>query len=172
MKKNSREFYSIRLPIITEKTAHDSWYQDWDKHMEVIRKINKFPDVLVTKDSSIVLKRAMYKLALYFQREFGYDYIQYDINSKNNYIGYMWTDGTIVIGACLFWWSDEDECWRMNWAWFHPYLRDKKLLSESWNYFIERHGKFDVDLPLSNNMKAFLIKKKYEGPSFTHMDLV
>ena len=172
MRTQNREFYSIILPTVTEKLKHDSWHKDWDKHMEVIRKINKFPDILITKESSIVLKRAMYKLALYFKREFNYDYIQYDIHSKNKYIGYMWTEEDVIIGGCLFWWADRDDCWRMNWAWFHPYVRNRKLLSESWNYFLERHEKFDVDLPLSGNMKTFLIKKKYEGPSFTYKDLV
>jgi len=113
MRTQNREFYSIILPTVTEKLKHDSWHKDWDKHMEVIRKINKFPDILITKESSIVLKRAMYKLALYFKREFNYDYIQYDIHSKNKYIGYMWTEEDVIVGGCLFWWADRDDCWRI-----------------------------------------------------------
>ena len=116
-------------------------------------------------------RKAVYKFAKYFQKEFQYDFVQYGYQGEEDdstAIAYLWvTDsdlylGVIVYGACCFrWreWNNHHPSWALQWIWLHPFRRNQGELSRVWSYFKEKFGNFHVEPPLSKAMQNFLAKE-------------
>lgn len=127
--------------------------------------------IFVHNKQPMSIHLAVEQLAYYFQREFNYDFIQYTAyedkeNPKSN--AYIWIDsdfyGTFAIGAIVFRFltdAHQPKKWSLEWVWFHPYYRNKGLLTAAWKSFQKKYGKdFLIEPPTSKAMDAFLIKMK------------
>lgn len=121
------------------------------------------PEV-VHRGSPLWMHKAVYLRAMYFRREFGYSFIQWDgtDTSKNKHEearGHLFTshepgaEGTII-GGCAFW--RDPGGWRMQWVWLCPPARRSGALSWRWKDLLERYGDFELDQPLSEAMHAFI----------------
>lgn len=130
---------------------------------------------LVDKDQPESVCRAVEKLSHYFKREFHYDYNQYTAyEDKESKLvrAYIWIDSdwedTFAVGACGFrFLGDVNQIknWSFQWGWFHPYYRNRGLLSAAWPSFVKKFGKdFHVEPPISKAMEDFL-KKMNHGVS-------
>jgi hypothetical protein len=128
--------------------------------------------IKITSSSPISHKKAVEKIAYYFKREFSYDFVQYEHNTKetdNTLIAYLWMEPYFAydskvptIGATVFRWInfiDHPPCWVMCWVWFHPFYRGRGILKESWGLFNKEFGSFVVDPPYSKAMEYFLKNK-------------
>lgn len=120
----------------------------------------------VTQGSPRKLRVACRKIAEFFRREGGYDFVQFDENETDEYHAFLFFDpldgGDEVIGACCFrWreWTNSDPGWGLQWIWLHPYFRGKGILKGHWPFFMEKFGNFSVEGPVSRIMFDFL--KKY-----------
>jgi hypothetical protein len=123
---------------------------------------------MITADSPLALRLAVARLALWFRREFHYDFVPYEADSHPPDCQiFAWADDdrehnrqAPLIGAAGF--DVEDRLparpWMLGWAWFHPYARRQGYLSHAWPLFRERFGDFLVRFPLSEPMQAFLAK--------------
>jgi hypothetical protein len=122
----------------------------------------------------IALRKAVYSCALFFRREFGYDFVQYAIREDDWHSrAFLWisdpdyTDEHNVWGACCFRWresKDADPLWAMQWVWLHPYARNHGLVTRTWSYFLARFGWFDVEPPYSQAMRHALRKVGWSRP--------
>lgn len=117
--------------------------------------------------SPITHRKAVWKLARFFRREFGYDFTQYGYGGKDDdvdHVAYLWCPldcmlvgwRTHCIGATCFRKREETGKMAMQWIWLHPFFRRQGLLSAAWPRFVKEHGEFDVEGPLSEAMEAFL----------------
>jgi hypothetical protein len=125
----------------------------------------------VTDASEISEKRALEQFATYFKKEMHYDYVQYDAEShNNNTLGFLFTESamdvctkqhtempTRCVGGAAF--QNVNDTWVLCWVWFHPFFRDKGLLSRQWTQFCSDFGAFSVETPISPSMKGFLGKQ-------------
>jgi len=117
------------------------------------------------------LRRVVERFAIYFRREFEYDFQQFEATEKpkaeNSYAAYLFAnepnwDPRVWVGACCFRWrkfEDVGHQWAMQWMWLHPYFRGKGILSHSWDKFHELHGNFFCEPPFSRAMTLFLRKQ-------------
>lgn len=158
----SQEMYRINLPIINDKTLF------------------KISDCQIGSGFYLIkcghpslVRNAVYKLATYFRREFSYDFVQYSTGNDEDddkCHAYIWTiydyKGEIVIGSCCFRYrkyKDYQSGWALQWIWFHPFERNKGLLSQRWDYFEKEYGfDFYVEPPISPAMKGFLKERNFE----------
>jgi hypothetical protein len=108
------------------------------------------------------LRQGVARLALWFRREFHYDFPPYDESCDSTV--FVWADGDCLtngqvplIGAAGFD-SEDGFPWALGWAWFHPYARRRGYLSQAWPYFRKRFGGFILEPPLSEAMEAFVAK--------------
>ena len=130
--------------------------------------------VRVTVGSCLQKRKAVYQMAVYFRREFGYDFVQYGYEGDEDdikHVAFLWIPldhhcsvyGNVpCVGAtCFRWreWSNIPHGWAMQWIWMHPYFRGKGLLKSAWPKFKEEFGEFICEPPLSPAMELFL--KKY-----------
>jgi hypothetical protein len=137
---------------------------------------------LVYCASLLSLRKAVYACARRFQREFGYDFVQYGHEGRETdplSRAFVWTDGwfssggsaialptkrlpRLVVGAgCFRWreWKNHAPSWGLQWVWFHHLARRKGNLTSAWPYFRARFGNFAVEPPVSAAMGAFLRKQ-------------
>lgn len=125
----------------------------------------------VGKDQPVSINKAVEQIAKYFKREGGFSFLQYCANEKRNQNkthAYIWVDedwnDKFAVGACAF--SQMNDVggsgnWCLQWVWFHPYYRDKGLLSESWPHFEKKYGKnFEIEEPFSKSMMSFLKNRR------------
>jgi len=125
--------------------------------------------VLLVKDSSRKgLRSAVYTIAKYFRREFGYDFIQYGIDNDDAtvYLFYKEDHLNEAVGAVCFRFKSTvypdkstEYRWWLDWAWFHPYQRQKGLLSGLLPTIKKEHPRMLLSYPLSKGMDKF--DKKY-----------
>lgn len=124
--------------------------------------------ICVGNDQPVSAHKAVEQLAIYFKREFHYDYTQYTAfedkdNDKSN--AYIWLDSdwesNYAIGAAVFRYLTDvgdKPRWVMQFVWFHPYYRRAGLLTETWKHFQEKYGDFDLEEPVSDSMRKFVKK--------------
>lgn len=177
MINTDKSFYEIKLPEIRNKNLIiASNEKDYTIHYKIKEEIRNFaPRIRVLRNSPISIRKNVHTIACYFRREFNYDFVGYNIKSDYENVAFLWTNDFIcpvVIGGCVFNLDERMNCWRLGWVWFHPYERRKKILLNSWPYFLERFESFHVDVPLSLSMKNFLIKVKYKGPLYSFENLL
>lgn len=121
----------------------------------------------VDASSPLWMHREVYERALRFKREFGYDSVQWHAPTKRARIDPAWTgylftapDGAID-GACAF--RETEEEWVLAWAWTRPERQRHGLLAARWPGFLERHGDFWLEYPLSEAMQGFITRHASEG---------
>jgi hypothetical protein len=123
----------------------------------------------VHSNQPISIHKAVEQLAYYFKREGRYDFVQYctyeDKDNKKSE-SYIWTDtdwdDKFIVGAINFRFLGDvgqNNEWSLEWVWFHPYYRNRGLLSEAWPHFQKKYGKnFRIEPPLSKAMQRFIDK--------------
>jgi hypothetical protein len=118
---------------------------------------------LITSHSPLRARKAVRCCAIYFRREFRFDFVQYegaDETPDPTARAYLWADdGHVAYGACCFRWrvpSQGEPWWALQWIWFHPYERERGHLKRTWPLFEARYGDFAVEGPISRAMRAFL----------------
>jgi hypothetical protein len=126
----------------------------------------------VTWKSPLRLRQEVERFAIYFRREFSYDFQQFEAAEKPKpnekpYAAYLFINETnhyprVWVGAFCFRWREYKDVgprWAAQWAWLHPYYRGKGILSSTWDKFHELHGDFICEGPFSPAMEAFLRKR-------------
>jgi hypothetical protein len=141
---------------------------------EIPKSLVDGPDrsLTVTWESPLKLRREVERFAIYFRREFNFDFQQFEAtekpkNQEKPYAAYLFTNEPnhyprMWVGACCFRWREfkgVDPRWGMQWMWLHPYYRGKGILSRAWDKFHELHGNFFCEPPFSPSMEAFLRKR-------------
>jgi hypothetical protein len=131
--------------------------------------------IRITHKSPVLYRKAVYKIACFFRREFGYDFVQYGDEGKEDdpsHVAFLWihpeTEGSSrfripCIGASCFRYherTDHPADYSMQWVWFHPYWRRRGLLSKSWPDFKLEFGDFVCEQPISEAMSRFLEKQQ------------
>lgn len=126
--------------------------------------------IYVGNDQPVSAHKAVEELAIYFRREFDFDYTQYTAfedkdNDKSD--AYLWIDtdweSHFATGAAVFRYLTDvgqKHRWVMQFVWFHPYYRRAGLLTETWKHFQEKYGDFELEEPVSESMKRFADKMK------------
>jgi len=130
---------------------------------------------VVTSRSPVTERRSVEAIAVYFKREFGYDFVQFSSGSgrfreSEDVRAFVWSDigkhrmgieDRWVTGATCFRWReylDAPSGYAMQWIWLHPYVRHQGLLTSAWPFFRARFGDFVCEPPLSDAMSRFLEK--------------
>ena len=122
---------------------------------------------LINQRSPLQVRRVVEAFARMFQREFRYDFVQYNARERTDArdTAFLWerphTYPDQFCGAAVFrWrkWSDTPEGYALAWVWLHPHVRRSGLLTEAWPYFKDSFGDFHVEPPLSPEMSAFVRK--------------
>ncbi|WP_421445827.1 GNAT family N-acetyltransferase [Agrobacterium tumefaciens] len=131
-------------------------------HRKLTEAIQRDLDaVWVDADSPKWKRQEVYERSRLFRREFGYDFVQWSVEHDPDAIGFLFADeeGRIV-GACSFRTQPEwnGRRWRLYWIWLCPSARRSGRLGHQWERFTQRFGIFDIEPPVSEAMKAFLIK--------------
>lgn len=158
--------YKIKAFIVNLYKCKDVWTQD-SRYSEGITRV-WYGD---PKNA----RKAIYEFAVYFRREFGYDFVQYsmemDRSSHNGntqaFLFHHYEFGThcrrIAYGACCFRfrkdYTDVEPHWALQWIWIHPLNRGNGTLTKHWKTFECLFGNFMVETPLSKAMKYFLDKQ-------------
>jgi hypothetical protein len=130
------------------------------------RLLTKPNPELVDASSPKWMHGEMYERACRFKRELKFDFIQWEGNQERKNIsaqsqGYLFSDHTsphmpeTIVGACAFW-KDADQ-WRLRWVWVCPKMRRKGVLAHRWRQFLERYGDFEIETPLSEEMRHFVL---------------
>ena len=126
----------------------------------------------VNIQSSSKLKKFVYRIAVYFRREFGYDFVQYSENEDDlthraflflSRAGDKYYDKDInrILGGGCFrrrQYKDCPDSYALQWLWIHPFMRRKGILTKALNEFMNKFEQFKVEAPLSFEMKSFLEK--------------
>lgn len=131
------------------------------------KELENRPDaVWVTRNSDCWLRKEIRLRAELFQREFGYNHVQweYDGVPEKNGVGFLFHDESFrIVGACAFrpiWEGSSsggsNESMRLDWLWICPRSRRSGVLASQWERFRERFGVFAVESPLSKSMFTFL----------------
>ena len=136
-----------------------------------IELVNNDDVIEILPTDPFFCRKAIYKIALYFKREFKYDFVQYSVEedyrkSHHAFAFVKWNyDGKyLVYGAfCMRWRNKMKEImdhWGLQWIWLHPFERCKGHLSEIWEGLNHHFPGFIVESPLSSGMLNFLEKRK------------
>lgn len=153
----------------TDEREHRRTHRRWSvvndpkPHRKLIDALVRDTDACwVGADAPGWKRKEVYERARLFRREFGYDFLQWSIEDDPDAIGFLFSDGIgRIIGACAFrpQLGNADRPWRLDWIWLCPDARRSGSLRREWQRFRQRFGDFDVEPPLSEAMKAFLIKQ-------------
>lgn len=107
----------------------------------------------------------IYRRAVAFKREMGFDFVQWDgpDGDRDPHVqGFLLGDDAgRILGAIAFRRREvedrsEPAFWGLQWVWVCPAARRAGVLSRRWAYFRERFGDFYVEGPVSKEMQAFL----------------
>jgi hypothetical protein len=166
-------FYSNEAFLILHMTKK---FDRLNIEMPIIRFRTPTSLVEVTSKSPKRHRAAVEKIARYFQREFGFDFLQY-CSEKDDSTSYLFIDrdgwritkndywDLPTLGAICFrkqvYEGFPKPIWRLEWVWLNPFKRDKEILKKYFDKFIKEFGYFTFTTPLSKSMEKFLIKNKY-----------
>jgi hypothetical protein len=129
--------------------------------------------IIVDKKSDIDLHREVFKIAKYFSEDLNYNtippYPPLGVRDKDHTALLFTTEATDlgkaesmsyrIFGSCLFrrqHFTEAEDCWVLEWIWFHPFFRRKGNLTKYWAYLERKFGDFLINEPESNDMVAFL----------------
>lgn len=126
--------------------------------------------MLVTAKSPRQHREAVFRIASYFHREIGTDFILFSPTDDRDYAAYLWLvytshrgkDRHMAFGACCFRRQSLDSGYNyvaLQWAWIHPLMRGIGAMQSAWGMFRRDYGDFYVDLPLSRAMRRFMQKQ-------------
>lgn len=144
-------------------------YLDPQPHPAMLSIMGEPDFELVTSRSPKWKHKEMYERGLAFKRMFGYDFVQWKSREGDDdpdVHGYLFTDKDgIIVGACSFRHRQYKEgmVWVLDWAWVCPKFRRTGELAKRWNYFTQHFGAFELEPPLSDEMKNFLQKHRSNG---------
>lgn len=172
-----KERWTIIPPRVAQATVHKNLWADnerWHVHCQHWDTADCYK---ITAASPLALRRAVWLLAVYFRREFGYDFLQYGHCGHENdprHVAFLWLGGErirlarngfasdrIAVGACCFRWREWREgqpTYALQWVWFHPFARRRGFLADCWPAFCAAFSPFYVEGPLSHAMRGFLLK--------------
>jgi hypothetical protein len=163
----SRSRLDIVVPRLNLRSLASGLPEDlcWEVYGDVRPKPTEFSLMAIANGSPKPARRAVETLARYFQREFGYDLIQYSADEASDPRDrvFLWLEDRCgsyeAIGAACFRWREWENVPHglgLAWIWIHPYLRRHGILGAHWDFFRHLYGDFSVEPPLSPAMKAFL----------------
>jgi hypothetical protein len=172
-----RDHYEIRLPVVREAANRKAWELFKGNHSPTASLLSgmSYNIVPVGPGYPAVLRNAVYRLGVYFRREFEYDFVPWSQDERGpQAMAYLlcgrqaWDarlrdSGFVLFGALGFrWreWTDAPACWSLGWAWLHPFERRRGHLSKVWPALREKYGDFHIRPPLSPAMEAFLVKQE------------
>ncbi|MDP9838644.1 hypothetical protein J2T09_003416 [Neorhizobium huautlense] len=131
-------------------------------HGRLVEAIERDVDAVWVDAHSPKWKRQeVYERARLFRRELGYDFVQWSVERDPDAVGFLFADeGGKIVGACSFRAqpNGRGRPWRLDWIWLCPSARRSGRLAHQWDRFRNRFGIFDIEPPVSEAMKAFLIK--------------
>ena len=116
------------------------------------------------------LHQAVERCARCFQREFGYDFVQYSADEAYRTTetqAWLWTttfladdDPCLVLGAaCLRWRTYTnlpDGLWALQWIWLHPYARHHGVFRAAWPLLLARYDGVHLEPPVSSTMQRLV----------------
>jgi len=122
--------------------------------------------------SSPKLKKFVYRIAVYFRREFQYDFVQYSEDEQDlTHRAFLFFSRAsdkyydkdiyrILGGGCFRQrkYQDFPESYALKWIWIHPYMRRKGMLTKAFDEFMNQFEQFRVESPYSVEIKSFLEK--------------
>lgn len=128
-------------------------------------------EVAARKDAALVecssppwKHREIYRRALAFKREFGYDFVQWQSEKGDDdpsVQGILFTNAeNVIVGACAIRLREyEGKSWPgLQWIWLAPKYRRIGILTSQWSQLRRRFGDIRVEPPVSPAMQAFLKK--------------
>jgi hypothetical protein len=136
---------------------------------------------MVTSKSPRSHKRAVERIAKFFQREMHFDFPQYEASeySRNIYLddaktdadlrAFLWHNKEVfnqatnewpIIGVACFRFKrfKDGGIWVLDWVWIHPYERRRGHLKMAWPFFKSMFGDFGLTPPVSPSMANFVRK--------------
>lgn len=119
----------------------------------------------VSWTSPLWQQRQVFLRARAFKREFNYSTIQWaeDGETDNWADAYLFTnEESRIVGVVVFryrQYQDAPKGWALQWVWFAPAFRRQGYLSKYWPQLRQRYLDFHVEPPVSDAMKAFLVKR-------------
>lgn len=131
-----------------------------------IYNFEKHGMLLVRNVDDIRLRKIVYKFALFFRREFSYDFVQYseikeeDATICRAFIFQDYAYSGMGVGACCFRkrrYADYDG-WCLQWIWLHPFFRDRGLFTKALPLFKKMFGDFYIEPPFSKTMDHIVNK--------------
>ena len=116
------------------------------------------------------LHQAVERCARCFQREFGYDCVQYSADEAyltTETQAWLWTttslaydDPYLVLGAaCLRWRTYTnlpDGLWALQWIWLHPYARHHGVFRAAWPLLLARYDGVHLEPPVSSTLQRLV----------------
>ena len=116
------------------------------------------------------LHQAVERCARCFQREFGYDFVQYSADEAYRTTetqAWLWTttslaydDPYLVLGAaCLRWRTYTnlpDGLWALQWIWLHPYARHHGVFRAAWPLLLARYDGVHLEPPVSSTLQRLV----------------
>jgi hypothetical protein len=111
--------------------------------------------------AKLTIRKAAGAIAIYFKREFGYDFPQYESGEhtgRRDRILLLVRESVAIGVICFRWreWDDAPHGLALAWVWLHPYCRAQGVLSGLWPRFRALYGDFMCEPPLSSAMRMFL----------------
>lgn len=159
--------YAYVSGLPEDEQKHDALHNDYlrpliPKPSPLLRSAReKNPVVWVDRKSPEWMREEVYWRAKIFQREFGYDMAQWEIEGRHDpeAIGFLFHDPEDrIIGACAFRPIEKGHV-RLDWIWLCPAARRTGVLSRHWEMFRDRFGVFLIGGPISGAMSGFLRAK-------------
>ena len=116
------------------------------------------------------LNRIMYSFALYFRREFRYDFVQWgrDLMEDDKVSSWILSEDRIAYGGINFLHESDKtlgEIWVLHWAWVHPFHRNAGRLSYAWDTVTKGKGPIFLSEPVSQQMALFALKRENIHPA-------
>lgn len=115
------------------------------------------------KNKTNICKKFSYNFRDYFKIDSSmfYRVNRYPNNRKLyliNYLDYEYLYAVGIIGLCLCKDKDDNKVWTLNWAWIHPFMRNKDILKNSVDYLEKIYGPLLITDVLSREMELFALK--------------
>jgi GNAT superfamily N-acetyltransferase len=135
-------------------------------------------DLIVRYRSPRWQHKLVYARAIWFRREFHYDFVQWSPTGKDleddehdrDHQAIVLVEDSRPLGVaafCYTFWDDAPACWCLRFIWVAPSARRQGLVSRRWSQWRKTYGAFHIEHPWSEAMEAFI--RKHEP---AHEDLV
>lgn len=123
---------------------------------------------VINRESPNRLHRRLYEIAWRFQKEFGYDQVQWNKEAcfcaEKEHGVFFCDEAGRPLGGCAFNWFQWEkvpegcptEGWCAIWGWVAPPFRRHGILGRAWPGLRERFPMAFVDTPISPAMRSFL----------------